>query len=128
MLRYAFNVREEISAKAYGRALDISTKDSIEVCRAINGKSLKKAKTLLNDLLERKRSINGRYHDKTVKNVLAVLANAEKNAEFKGLNMDKLVVNASAHKGFVMLTPRRFKNRGERRARTHIQIVLVQKG
>ncbi|HDD46076.1 MAG TPA: hypothetical protein ENG42_01250 [Candidatus Aenigmarchaeota archaeon] len=128
MIKYALsNVNEKISAKAYGRGLRISTKNSIIVCRAINRKNIVKAKKFLKGLLERKTSIEGKYYDKTTSTILSILESAEKNAEFKGLNIKKLIVYASAHKGFSFHRPRRFKRRGERRKVTNIQIVLVEK-
>lgn len=127
MLRYTFNPNPKKSAKAYGRSLNISTKNAVVVCRKISGMHISKGKKLLEDLLEKRRDINGKYYTNTVKEILNVLNSAEKNAEFKGLDTNKLVIFASAHKGFTFFRPRRTKMRRTRRKITHVQIVLQQK-
>jgi large subunit ribosomal protein L22 len=127
MLRYAMNLNPKKSAKVYGRALRISTKNSVVVCRAINGMNLIKGKTLLQDLIDQKRDLNGKYYTKTAKEILGIVRSAEANAEFKGLDTSRLVIFASAHKGFTFIRPRRLKMRRQRRKITNIQIVLQQK-
>ncbi len=127
MLRYALNPRSKISARAYGRALRISTKNSIIVCRSINNKNLQKGKSFLQGLIDKKRDINGKYYTKTATEILNILSSAERNAEAKSLDLTKLIINASAHKGFTFMRPRRFKMRRQKRKITNIQIVLIQK-
>jgi large subunit ribosomal protein L22 len=127
MLKYATNPNPKKSARVYGRAVRISTKNSIIVCRAINGKNLIKAKNLLSDFVEQKRSIDGKYYTKTSEEVLGLLKSAEANATFKGLDTARMVINASAHKGFSFIRPRRSKLKRTRRKMTNVQIVLVQK-
>lgn len=112
------------SVKVYGRALRISRKNSVKVCRAINGKSLKKAKAFLNELVLKKRDLHGKYYTNISKTLLELLESAEKNAEFKGLDLEKLIVHASAHKGFTFWRPRNLKLRGTKRKMTNIQIIL----
>ena len=127
MVGYALNLNPKKSAKAYGRALRISTKNSVIVCRAISGMNLVKGKKLLQDLIEGKRSLNGKYYTSTCREILNVVKSAESNAEFKGLDTNRLVIFASAHKGFTFMRPRRLKMRRTRRKMTNIQVVLVQK-
>jgi len=127
MIRYALNLNPKKSAKAYGRALRISTKNSVIVCRAVSGMNLMKGKRLLQDLIEGKRDLNGKYYTNVSKELLRLIESAEKNAEFKGLDTSRLVIFASAHKGFTFMRPRRLKMRRTRRKMTNLQVVLQQK-
>ncbi|RLJ06307.1 MAG: hypothetical protein DRP18_01165 [Candidatus Aenigmatarchaeota archaeon] len=127
MFRYVMNPKPQKSVKVYGRALRISTKNSVKICREINGKPLKKAKRLLEDLITQKRSINGKYYTNISRTLLKLLESAEKNAEFKGLELEKMIVKASSHKGFTFWRPRRLKLRGTKRKMTNIQIFLEEK-
>jgi len=127
MTEYALNMNPKKSARAYGRALRISTKSSVVVCRAVSGKNLDKGKRLLQDLLDEKRSLEGKYYTNTSKGILDVVKSAESNAEFKGLDLSRLVIFASAHQGFTFMRPRRLKMRRTRRKMTNIQVVLQQK-
>lgn len=127
MDKYAMNPNPKKSARAQGRALRISVKNSVILCRAINGKNLAKGKSLLRDLIDQKRSLDGKYYTKTAQGILELLNSAESNAIFKGLDIVRMVISASAHKGFTFIRPRRLKMRRTRRKMTNIQIVLVQK-
>ncbi len=127
MTNYALNLNPKKSAMAYGRALRISTKSSTVVCRMISGKNLTKGKRLLEDLINQKRSLEGKYYTNSCKGILNVIKSAEANAEFKGLDTSRLVIFASAHKGFTFMRPRRLKMRRTRRKMTNIQVVLQQK-
>ena len=126
-LKYAFNPKPEVSAKAYGSSLRISTKHSVTVCRALTGLNLDKGKNLLEKLLSQKQDLDGKYYTNAASEILDLLKSAESNAEFKGLDLEKLIVYASAHKGFTFFRPRRFKMRRDKRKVTNIQIALVQK-
>lgn len=127
MLRYVLNLDKKRSAKAYGRNLRISTKNSVIVCRAINGLRYSKGKKLLEDLINKKRNLNGKYYTKTATEILNILESAKNNAEAKGLDINKLVIHASAHKGFRFYTPRRFKLRRRSTKNTNIQIILEER-
>ena len=136
-LKYAYNGEGE-TARAYGRALSISTKHSVEICRNINGKALEKAKKYLSEVIEKKRAVKmmrynrdlahkksigpGRYPVKAAKEILKVLENAESNAQVKGMGNDLVIVHISANKAsrsWHFGRKRRRKNK-----RTHIQVVL----
>ena len=126
-VRYALDLNPKKSAKAYGRALRISTKNSVIVCRAVSGMNLMKGKRLLQDLIEERRDLNGKYYTNVSKELLRLIESAEKNAEFKGLDTGRLIIFASAHKGFTFMRPRRLKMRRTRRKMTNLQVVLQQK-
>ncbi len=127
MSQYAYTPKSEKFSRALGRALRISTKSSTVVCRAISGLNLQKGKNLLNGMLEQKKSLDGKYYTNSTSEILDLLKSAESNAEFKGLDTEKLIIHASAHMGFAFWRPRRFKMRRQKRKVTNIQIVLEQK-
>lgn len=112
--------------KAYGRGLRISSKTSVIVCRAISGKTLEKGKKLLEGLADQRIDLQGRYYSKVSGQLLSLLKASEQNAEFKGLDTSRLVIHASAHKGFTYYRPRRFKMRRTQIKATNIQIVLKE--
>jgi large subunit ribosomal protein L22 len=121
---YAYNPDPKKSARAYGRGLAISTSGSAAVCRAISGMRTERGRALLQELLDRKRSLSGRYYTKAAREILAILKSAEGNAEGRGLDPEKLHIHASAHQGFTFFRPRGWKRRRERRKSTNLQIVL----
>ncbi len=126
-LKYAYSPKSEKFARAYGRGLRVSTKSSTQVCRAITGLNLQKGKTLLSKLLEQKESLDGKYYTNTTSELLNLLKSAESNAEFKGLDIDRLIIHASAHTGFAFWRPRRFKMRRQKIKITNVQIILEQR-
>lgn len=127
MLKYALNLNPKKSARAYGRSLNISTKSSVILCRQISGMNVVRAKKLLADLTEGKRDIDGKYYTNASSEILSVVKSAESNAEFKGLDTSRLVIFASAHKGFTFFRPRRTKLKRTQKKITNVQVVLQQK-
>jgi len=115
-------------AKAYGRNLRISRKSAVKICNVIRGKPLKRVKRLLNDLLQQKRSLDGKYYTKTVKEIKRLIESCEKNAETLGLNKEKLMVHVSAHKGTTLLRRRRKAAFGSRLKSTNLEVILIEKG
>lgn len=126
MIKYALNSDPKKSVKVYGRALRISRKNSVTLCREISGKNLKKGKALLEGLVSKKRDLNGRYYTNVAAELLNLLNSSEHNADFKGLDTDKMIINASAHKGFTFYRPRKSKMGRMKRKMTNVQIVLTQ--
>lgn len=127
VIGYALKTKLEKSAKAFGRGLRVSRKDSKELCSAISGMSLDNGKRFLQELMEQNRSLGGKYYTSAAKGVMEILQSAENNAEFKGLDPERLFIHASAHKAFTFWRPRRFKLRRQKRKTTHIQVVLEQR-
>ena len=126
-LSYAFTPKTEKYSKAYGSGLRISTKHSTIVCRRLTGMNLAKGKKLLENLLSEKQDMDGKYYTNASEEILDLLKSAESNAEFKGLDTEKLIIFASAHRGFTFFRPRRMKMRRDKKKITNVQIVLVQK-
>jgi len=74
--------------------------------------------------------MSGRYPQKTAKEFLKLLDNLESNAEYKGMDMDRLkIINATSHKGVVL---KRFIPRAQGRATdkndvlTHVELVAQE--
>ncbi len=121
-IKYAYKPAEEMSAaKATGYEMPISFKHAVEICRAIKGKKVQEAKKYLEEVVALKRVVPfrrhkkkvahkniegwyaGRYPQKAASYILKVLENLEANAEYKGLDVEKLViVYAQAQKGRVI--------------------------
>jgi len=127
MLRYAFNPANDKLVRVYGRGLSVSNRNSIKICRAITGKPLPKAKSFVERMVSGKGDLDGKYYTNASKEILNLLKSAEDNAEFRGLDAKRMIVNASAHKGFAYYRPRRFKMKRQTKKVTHIQIVCQEK-
>ncbi len=115
-------------ARAFGVNMRISPKSAQLICKVIRNKPLTRARRLLVDLDAKKRNLDGKYYSKTVKEVLSLLNSCEKNAAFKGLEAEKLFVNASAHKGSNLRRRRRKGAFGSTLKNTNMEILLVERG
>ncbi|MDI9643119.1 MAG: 50S ribosomal protein L22 [Archaeoglobales archaeon] len=127
---YSYKPQDETRAvRAMGYEIPMSFKHAMEICRAIRGKKVPQAISYLEGVVDLKFPVPmkthkkkvahknipgwyaGRYPQKTAKEILKVLKNLKANAEYKGLNLDELViVHAQAKKGrsIVRYTPRAF--------------------
>ncbi len=116
---YKYSIRlnaEEAKKSAFAQFHDVdaSYKDLSQVFRALKGKPVKKAKTILEEAISKKKAIpfkkfnkgmghrselggrKGKYPIKEARLALALLENAEANALQKGLSQDKLYVRHAA--------------------------------
>src|SRR5919112_4868939 len=108
---------------------DISHKHSREIALAIKGMSLEKSREFLEHVLSKEIAVPyrrynnevahrsnirdgffaGRFPQKTAKEFLKLLDNLETNAEYKGMDLDRLrIISAVVHKGTKLerFTPR----------------------
>jgi len=115
-------------AKAFGSNLRISRKNAVLICRVIRKKKLKVAKRLLEDLVAKRRDLDGRYYSKTVPEILNLLKSCEKNADFQNLSKENLFVHASAHHGSIARRRRRKSGFGSRMKMTNVEIFLIERG
>jgi len=139
----------EKTAKASGRELRVSPKSTREVCSTIKGMKLDQARNFLRRVILKKKPVPfrrykkkaghrhglqkayaGRYPVKAAQKVLEVLENAEANAEYKGLDIERLrIIHASAYPGMKIkrYIPRAF-GRATPRFETlcHVELVLEQ--
>ncbi len=123
---YSYKVRDESKiAKAVIRDVDVSIKDMREAVNAIKGMKLDEAIEFLKKVVEKKEAIpfkrykgkiahkrgmgakwkwpSGRYPVKAAKYLIRLLENVKNNADNKGLNTDKLVIeHIAAHKGITL--------------------------
>lgn len=123
-MKFAFNPDKKKSARVYGRGTRVSTKSSVIVCRAVTGMRLEKGKAFLQDLLDQRRSLSGKYYTRTTKEILGLIRSAENNAESKGLDIENLHIHLTAHTGFTFYRPRGWKRRREQAKVTNLQVVL----
>ena len=132
--------------KASAREVNVSPKATREVCKAIKGLRLDDARRFLEEVIAMKRAVPfrrykkkvghrsglqgfyaGRYPVKAAKAVLRVLENLEANAEFKGMDLDRLVIfHAAAYPGMKIKDyfPRAF-GRSSPNFRTLVHIELA---
>ena len=146
---YAFqNFDSTKHVRASMREKKISHKHAREVATAIKGLSIEKARDYMLSVVAKQRAIpfrrfknqvghrsdpgvmSGRYPEKTATEFLKLLDNLESNAEYKGMDMDRLkIINATAHKGVVI---KRFIPRAQGRATdkndvlTHVELVAQE--
>lgn len=148
MARFKYSYQQyddKTDVRAALREKTISHKHAREIGRVINGMSLEGAQDYLNRVINKVSAVPfrryknqvghrsdpgvmaGRYPVKAAGEILRLLANLEANAEFKGMNVDRIVLkNVTVHKGRIT---KRFMPRAMGRAtprndaNTHVEIV-----
>ncbi|WP_409199559.1 50S ribosomal protein L22 [Methanobrevibacter sp. DSM 116169] len=148
---YAYNkdINESKIARAMAKSLKISPKHSVEICNALRGMKVSDAKNYLDEVIAMERAVpfkrhnkkvghrkglkgwpSGRYPVKAATHILKVLENAEANAEYKGLDNEKLVIeHISSHRSIIIrgIIPRAFgRVTPFNTPTTNIQIVLEE--
>jgi len=104
MAGYTQQADPDKTAKAIGKEMPISPKDSREVCRLLRGRKASQAVRMLEEVIEAKRPVPfaryntgvahkpgvgpGRYPRKSAEAILGVIKSAQHNAEYKGLDAD----------------------------------------
>lgn len=147
MKGYTYRTESGLSvARARGIELRISPKKTYEVLNAIRGLPLERARTVLEDAQQLRRAIPfrrynqetahhrgvgpGRFPKKVTQELLKVLANAEANAEYEGLDADRLYVKVAASSRGRILRARMPRAQGRatpwNEQTTHIEIVLAE--
>lgn len=146
MPKYSREVDPDKSAKAYGYELHCSYKDSINLAYAMKGMKSDQAKTLLQDIIDMKRSLPtivhkkkrahqksigpGSYPQKAAKYMLKILQNAENNAEYKGFDIENMkIIHISAYKGRIIkgIMPRaQGRATDKNKITTNIEIILEE--
>jgi large subunit ribosomal protein L22 len=154
MPKWGYSITEldpDKTAKASGRELRVSPKHAREVCKTIKGMKLDQAKEYLRQVMAKKKPVPfrrykknvghrhgiekafaGRYPVKTAQKILRVLESAEINAEYKGLDVERLrIIHASAYpgmkiKGYIERAFGRSSPRFE--TLCHVELVLEEIG
>lgn len=116
-------------AKARIENARVSLKDSIILCKKIKGMKFEKAKTFLENLINKKIDLNGKYYTNAAKKFLEVLKNAEANAYTKNFDLEKTFIKIiKADKGEKFIRPRsRWKFRGTKAKSTHLTVILEER-
>jgi large subunit ribosomal protein L22 len=152
MPKWGYSVTDlnpEKTAKISGRDLRVSLKNAKEVCKTIKGMKLEEAKTLLRQVMDKEKAVPfrrykkkaahrrglqkayaGKYPIKAAKGILRLLEGAEANAEFKGLDTERLkIIHAAASPSMKMrdYIPRAFgRSSPYFDTLTHVELVLEQ--
>src|SRR5919109_378111 len=116
---YSIHPDPDKTSRALGREVDVKPKHGVEVCRAIRGRSLVEAKDYLEQVIAKKKAVPFRRHVrflaqqkgvgpgafpvKASTEILKLLNHAESNAEYKGLDTERLwVLHAATHGASVL--------------------------
>jgi large subunit ribosomal protein L22 len=152
--KWGYSVAEEEldpekTVRASGRELRVSHKHAREVCKTIKGMMLNQSKKYLRDVMDKKQAVPfrrfkkklghrhglekayaGKYPVKAAKHILKVVEGAEANAEYKGLDTERLrIIHASAYPGMkIKRYMRRAHGRSTQKFKTlsHVEIVLEE--
>ena len=138
-MKYAFEEKQGM-AKAYGKSLGISTKVSIEIANYLRGKTTKKAKQILEKVLNLEHAIPfkrftdgvghrpgiaaGRYPQKASTEFLKLIKQVEANAQEKGLSEELIIAHICAHKASE--PARQGRQRRRKFKRTHVEIAVTE--
>ncbi len=116
-------------AKACTHNARVSVKNAKPVCRAVRGIYLERAKKFLEDVVKQRRNIGGKYYTKSTTEILNLIKSAEKNAEFKNLDLKNVyIAHISALDGTRMLRRRHKNSLGMKLKTANLEIILKEKG
>lgn len=134
------NYDEKKMARALGVSLPISYKQAAEISNFLKNKTIDHAKKILERVVDKKQAIPfkrfnrdtghkpgiaaGRYPKKASLEILKIINSAEKNAEFKGLGSDLVIVHMNSHRA--PAHPRTGRVAGEAK-RAHVEVVLAER-
>jgi len=146
---YAFqNYDTTRHVRAAIREKQISHKHAREIAVQIKGLSIEKARDYLQSVVNKQRAVpfrryknqvghksdpgvmSGRYPEKSATEFIKLLDNLESNAEYKGMDLERLkIVNATVHKGVLIkrFTPRAFGRASPKNnVLTHVELVAQE--
>jgi large subunit ribosomal protein L22 len=118
MKGYSLDLDPESTARARGKDLRVSYKNSIEICNVVRGMTIENAKNYLEKVAEKNLAVPYRKHKRHIshrkgqgfgpgkfpvnaaKAILDLLNVVENNAEYKGLDPDNMfIAHISAYRG-----------------------------
>ncbi|MBN2127029.1 MAG: 50S ribosomal protein L22 [Candidatus Diapherotrites archaeon] len=148
---YHCEFNEKTDARAVASNQPASLKYSTQIIREIKGKTMKRAEAFLQNVTERKEFIPlvkytsgaghkkgdakngakaGRYSDRTCEVFLNLLNSVKANADYKGLDKEKLLIkNVFASTGYQKISyQKQGRIAGKRRKRksVHLEIVVTE--
>ncbi|MBT4870630.1 MAG: 50S ribosomal protein L22 [Candidatus Diapherotrites archaeon] len=143
--------KESKTAKAMTTNANISLKYSTEICNQLKSKNVDKAIAWLTRIVNHEEYLplkryhrkvahrkgdakegvkSGRYPEKTIASFLTLLNSAKSNADFKGLDDDKLtIIHAFASKGISRMTYQskgKIGGKARRKNATHIEVIVSE--
>lgn len=135
--KYAFKVEDNM-AKAVGRDLNISTKQSVAIAKFLRGKSLERARAILEGVIfekiavpytrynkempHRKKIGPGGYPKKAAREFLKLLGNVTANAQSLGLATSKLeIIHICVHRAAAPVAVGRHRHGTKR---SHVEVVV----
>ena len=147
--KYSFqNYDPTRHVRASLREKEISHKHAREIAVQIKGMSIERARDYLQRVITKESAVpfrrykekvghksdpgvmSGRYPQKSAKEFVKILDNIESNAEYKGMDLDRLkIVNATVHKGVIIkrFTPRAMgRATAKNNVLTHVEIVAQE--
>jgi ribosomal protein L22 len=107
----------------------VSKKDAVVVFKQINKKSTKKAKMFLNNLIDQKIDIDGKYYTGATKEILKLVEEVENNAESLDLDKEKLFIKeALANQTFKFMLPKsRWSHRGKKAKLCNLKLTVKER-
>ncbi len=113
---YSMDPDPEKTAKAYGKEIQMSPKESTEVCNMVKNKDVDEAIGLLEKVIAEEKAVPYRKHDKRVahqkgvgsggypkkvcRNIKSKIQECKSNAEDKGLDSENMKIKVlAAHQG-----------------------------
>ena len=138
---YVYQGTEEGVAKAKGRGYQISPKHAFEVAAALKGRTLARGKSFLERVIDQTEAVPfkrynhgvghkkgvgpGAFPKKTSEAFLKLLNEVEANADFKGMNKEKLrIKHIVTTKGRVVQG--RYKGGRHNTPTTHVEVVVEE--
>jgi ribosomal protein L22 len=120
---------KEKTASARVEGARISLKHSKIICSRLRKSRVDKAKALLEGLIAKRASLDGKYYTSASKKMLEILGSAEANATAKGLDAGKLFIKVvKADKGRTFMRPRsRSKLRRQQAKSSNVEIILEER-
>ncbi len=103
-----------------------SRKDAVNICRQINRKKFKRARTYLEELLGQKIDIRRKYHTKAAINVYKLLDSLAANAKARSIEPDQMKLMIAVHRGPTLHRGRRKAKFGTQMKIAHVQAVLMK--
>lgn len=107
----------------------ISIKDAVLILKKIRNKKLEKAKSFLQDLIDKKKNINKKYYTSASKEILSLLKDVEANAENANMDTDRLFIKRiNASKAFTFILPKsRWSHRGKKAKLCHLEVEVEER-
>lgn len=148
-IKYSVEVAPETTSKAMGYELRVSPKHAREIANTIKGMKTADAKKFLEDVITLKKAVPfkrykrevghrrglkgwdaGRFPQKAASAILEIIKNAEANAEYKGLESERMKIkHISTKTGMVRrsIFPRAYgRATPKRRESVTVEIVLEE--